>query len=76
MGRLERVCREVLTRHRLPLSLDLRATTEVDRTASAVLEQFTRRGAVVVTRDELPAAPCKPLRSPDRRRRKRTASND
>jgi hypothetical protein len=48
MGRLEQLCAAVLTERRLPLELDLRDVTEVDRTAAAVIRRLRDRGAQVV----------------------------
>jgi anti-anti-sigma regulatory factor len=49
MGRLERACSQVLATHPMRLDIDLSRVTFLDATARAVLEQMTRRGAVVKT---------------------------
>lgn len=47
MGRLERACSQVLATNPMRLDIDLSRVTFIDNTARAVLEQMTRRGAVV-----------------------------
>jgi hypothetical protein len=47
MGRLEHACAPALTSHAANLELDLRRVTNIDATATAVLERIFQRGARV-----------------------------
>jgi hypothetical protein len=47
MGRLEHACARALVSNPLRLDIDVSRVTFLDATARAVLEQMTRRGAVV-----------------------------
>lgn len=47
MGRLERACSQALLTNPMRLDIDMSRVTFVDDTARAVIEQMTRRGAVV-----------------------------
>ena len=48
MGRLEHACAEALTHDPLRLHLDLARVTELDDTASALVDSLQRRGATVI----------------------------
>ncbi len=47
IGRLEHACAPALTSHEANLELDLRRVTDIDATATAVLERISQRGARV-----------------------------
>jgi hypothetical protein len=49
MGRLEHACSPALVTSALRLEIDLRRVTYTDRTAAAVLQRMTERGAVLTT---------------------------
>ena len=48
MGRLEHACAPALPRHPLPLEIDIRRVTGMDRTAAAVLDRLAKRGARII----------------------------
>jgi hypothetical protein len=48
MGRLEHACAPALPQHPLPLEIDIRRVTQVDRTAAAVLDRLAQRGAHII----------------------------
>ena len=48
MRRLEHACAPALTSHEANLELDLRRVTQLDATATAILERISQRGARVV----------------------------
>ena len=49
MGRLEHACSRALLTAAAHLEIDLRGVTHTDATAAAVLQQMTKRGAVLTT---------------------------
>ena len=49
LRRLERLCGPALERPVVPLTLQLRGSSDVDVAAQAYLERLVRRGAVLIT---------------------------
>jgi len=54
MGRLEHACAPALPQDPLPLEIDLRRVTAMDRTAAAVLDRLVKRGARIINGPETP----------------------
>ena len=48
MGRLEHACAPALPHDPLPLEIDIRRVTRLDRTAAAVLDRLAQRGARII----------------------------
>jgi hypothetical protein len=52
MRQLEYACADALAQDPLPLEIDLRRVTAMDRTAAAILDRLERRGARIIEAPE------------------------